>query len=572
MTELPAALTITLEDTLALLDGKFVSFADGVAEGRYAFWLGSGISFDRFPGLSVLVTNVLGYLQSRCDLADPACTFHQALVEALALAQLTVDERAATDLLTPVDTWPTLGVLQDRLSQKYSSFLDIEIVGAANDALVWDGVNVVGVYADDTVGPGAEHLCLAVLIKEGMVEELASANWDGLIEKAEAMLNGGESELDVSVRSEDLQSGIQRATLTKFHGCAVRASEDEATYRPYIIGRQSQLDAWFKDSKMQGLIEHLKSVAIERPTLMLGLSAQDFNIRGLFTAAAAALSWSWPGDRPAYVFSEQMISSGQRSLLQCVYGDQYEGDARTEIQTGAHIQAFAKPLLLALVLYGYAAKVRRLKDLGGAPLDEGLRDWVDAGIVLVRDKIAVSNTGDHTEFTGALIKQVTRAISLFSVGALSEDAYRYEPISRQPVSQMAPGADVATSGLPEASVALSLLGQGAAAGDWELRNADVDDDKAGAVVLETATGQTQVFLLKDAYAEQELFGTGRIESKDDAILIHARELYDRMPRSPRKPPGRTGAIGPRRASIKALLPGKTDPEALMEQFKLELGL
>lgn len=569
---LPAALTITLEDTLSLLDGEFSAFADGVAEGRYAFWLGSGISFERFPGLKTLIANVLEYMRARCDPADPACRYHRALDQAFSIAALSEEERQAIDLTRPVETWALLASLQNRLSGLYSTFLSIEIEGEENDVLVWGGVDVVGTYADDTIEPDAEHFCLAILIKEGFVEELASANWDGLIEKASAILSGGEQGLDVCVRSEDLQDGDQRAKLTKFHGCAVRAREDEATYRGYIIGRQSQIDSWLVDAKMQGLIEHLRSVAIERPTLMLGLSAQDFNIRGLFNAAKAALKWDWPGERPAYVFSEDTISEGQRSLLTCVYGEHYNGAVRDEIKKSAHIQAFAKPLLLALVLYGYDAKLKRLKDVGETDLDDGLNAWIEAGIGQVRNAIARANNGDHSRFILNLIRQMTHAKTLFAGGRPGDNSTLYEPITSQPVSQIAASVDVASSGLPEASVAVGLLGQGCATGDWALTTADADDEKSGAAVLVTAAGPAQVFVLKDAYAEEELYESGRLEETDSAILIYARPLYGRLARSPRKAPGRTGAVQPRRTSINSLLAESGTPEQLMDRFKWEVGL
>jgi hypothetical protein len=48
----PSAANITVAETLGLLDGPFTGLAKGVAEGRYALWLGSGISLSRVPGLA----------------------------------------------------------------------------------------------------------------------------------------------------------------------------------------------------------------------------------------------------------------------------------------------------------------------------------------------------------------------------------------------------------------------------------------------------------------------------------------------------------------------------------------
>ncbi len=62
MTTTPQAWDINVEQTLELLDGPFKTFADGVAEGKYSFWLGSGISRDKFPMLEDLIVKVLEYL------------------------------------------------------------------------------------------------------------------------------------------------------------------------------------------------------------------------------------------------------------------------------------------------------------------------------------------------------------------------------------------------------------------------------------------------------------------------------------------------------------------------------
>ena len=46
----PTAATITMKETLDLLDGPYLAVSEGVTEGRYAFWLGSGISRERVIG------------------------------------------------------------------------------------------------------------------------------------------------------------------------------------------------------------------------------------------------------------------------------------------------------------------------------------------------------------------------------------------------------------------------------------------------------------------------------------------------------------------------------------------
>jgi hypothetical protein len=64
---MPNAATITVPETLALLDGQFASMARGVAEDRYVLWLGSGISFGRVDGLRQVIAKVLEFLRVRTN-------------------------------------------------------------------------------------------------------------------------------------------------------------------------------------------------------------------------------------------------------------------------------------------------------------------------------------------------------------------------------------------------------------------------------------------------------------------------------------------------------------------------
>lgn len=573
VTNAPKAATISIPETLSLLDNDFRTFADAVAAGRYAFWLGSGISFDRFPGLKSLVVKVLEYLRTSGDFTNQDCPFRAAMNRALGIANLTPDECAAIDFAKPVEQWEAVDLLKDRLSGQYASFLNIDVDGEDLDILVWEGVDVAGTYGDEAVAPDAEHFCIAVLVKEGLVSEIPSANWDGLVEKAMAMLNDGVCALKVCVRSEDLQAADQKATLVKFHGCAVRAREDEATYRPYIVGAQRQIDAWRDDQKMQGLVQHLTSVAIEKPTLLLGFSAQDGNIRNLFSLASNAQNWEWPGDFPAYVMAEEAIGEAQSALLGNVYKEQFDGVDRAEIKKSAHLRAFAKPLLLALVLWVYGAKLQRLSRLGPFDLIQEMANWVDEGIVLLRDEIASSNCGAHAEFADQLITQVSRAKRLFLCGDDPKDETRYEPVTPIPVTQMTPGVEWETGGAPEAAVAAAIIGHGAGAGDWTLVAADPSDDKSGIVAIKKGERSDRIFVLASPQAEVELFQSGRVDDgDDDAVLIHAQPLYERMQRTPKSAPGRTGEVVPRRVSVRHLVSTAAAPDELMEAFKLEAGL
>lgn len=569
----PSAATISLPATIKLLDGDFRAFAAGVASGRYAFWLGSGISLFRFPGLKDIVLKALEYLRNRVDLSQAACPFKAALERAYGIANLNEQEIASIDLSAPVESWPLVDFLKDRLSGRYAEFLSIDIDGEPLDLMVWEAVDVANTYADDTVSPDAEHYAIAVLIKEGLVTELPSANWDGLLEKAVSELSNGNGGLKVCVRSEDLQAPDQNATLTKFHGCAVRARDDETTYRGYLVGAQRQIDGWVTDAKVAGLVQHLIDVAISKPTLMLGFSAQDANIRIVFALAADKQKWAWPGELPAYVMAEEAIGEAQNALLGNVYRDQFAGNDRTNIKKSAHLRAFAKPLLTSLLLWTFAAKLQRMARLGSFVLSEELAAWVDEGIIVVRDQIAASNAGDHLAFVEALIDGLSRSKRLFLAGGNRSSATRYEPLTKVPISQMAQDIETETNGAAEAAVIVAVLGKGAEAGDWSLEPPASSDDRGGTATLAKDDRSDRVFVLGKPEAEVALFASAAVlEEDEDAILVHARPIGERMQRSPNRAPGRTGAIGPRSVSLASLIVEVRTPEELMDRFKLEAGL
>lgn len=167
MSATPDADTITIGQTLDLLDTKFFDFAEGVSHAHYAFWLGSGISLQRFPGLSKLIVKVLEHLRNHIDSDDPHCRFRTALEQALSFAGLTKTGIQQCDTNINVEDWPKIKEIKSVLSSNYARLLDIEIDGEDDDMLVWEGVDVVGTYADSSVEPDVAHYCIAVLILEG---------------------------------------------------------------------------------------------------------------------------------------------------------------------------------------------------------------------------------------------------------------------------------------------------------------------------------------------------------------------------------------------------------------------
>jgi hypothetical protein len=96
--------------------------------------------------------------------------------------------------------------------------LDIRIAGTDPDFVLWEAIDIRQAF-DHPSQPAAEHLCIAVLILEGAVQAIASANWDGFIESAVHRLsNGVPGVMQVVVDPDQLRGPPGRARLLKFLG------------------------------------------------------------------------------------------------------------------------------------------------------------------------------------------------------------------------------------------------------------------------------------------------------------------------------------------------------------------
>ena len=245
---------------------------------------------------------------------------------------------------------------------------------------------------------------------------------------------------------------------------------------------------------------------------MLGLSAQDYNIQNLFREARDTLNWGWDPGAPAYLFSEDQLGAKQDDLLENVYRDQYNGAQRATIENGSVIRAFAKALLLALVLQVYTEKLKRIAGRAVNPGDEASDAWVANGIEAVRDRIASEQPIEGAEcvdspgqyFSGYHVYDV----SLFQ-GVPDDANAPYRPINRATLDEIDADPKIEASGLPEAAVALSILGQGYRKDAWKLDCGDpANGPRACAVVSKSGTSMP-IYVAATGGVAQRLFATVR---------------------------------------------------------------
>jgi hypothetical protein len=307
MTPGPTAATITVRQVLDLLDNEFALVAAAVARREFAFWVGSGISLGRAPSVGAMLERALEYLRRKIEPGNPSCRFRQALDDAIRMSGLSDAESSAIPLGEPVHTWPQKPALIRGLWDLYASVLGIRVEGEPDDYMLWEAVDVRATFATLN-DPDCEHLCIAILVLEGAISDIASANWDGLIELAVDRLSGGRRLLQVVVDPTHLRDPPARTRLIKFHGCALHARDDPATYRAFLIATRPQITNWPHNPKLDALRTVLLGVATNSRTLMIGLSLQDTNLQDLFAAARRQNAWPWP---PAPASTGPCVLRGQ---------------------------------------------------------------------------------------------------------------------------------------------------------------------------------------------------------------------------------------------------------------------
>ena len=571
----PTAATITVRQALDLLDGNFAALANGVAQRRYVFWLGSGISRDRVDDLKKVIHRVLDFLQKKINQGDANCRYRLALKEALGHAQLSPAEESGIDFAQTIDKWAGLDTILNRLAGAYASLLDVRVDGEEEDYLLWNAVDVVKTFATSSVAPDCEHLCIAILIIEGVIPDIASANWDGLIESAvNELTDASRAALRVCVTADNLREPPLFTRLLKFHGCAVRAGVDPTTYRHLLIARHSQITQWRFNHDYSVMRHQLVDLAVTKPTLMIGLSGQDTNIQDVFAEGEAMMSWNWPSTPPAHIFAEEAIGPAQRNLLKCVYRTDYNANSAA-IESGAQFRAYGKPLLTALVLHILCTKLRAFAQAANASaLSTDDRTEFEQGIISLRNRLAIAAEPDRLAFIQAFVKSAARNIALFREGILPPvGSSAYHALSTTPVHMISGDSTLQTSGIRELACALGLLGLGEMNALWTIEPGDIAQPTDGSIRVSSSVGVSRVFFAATSRAAVQLEINAIVAADDsDVVIIHSTTPVRRMPRSPSASPGRTGKSGLRNVSMADLLCEALNVGYLQNRFREESAL
>lgn len=559
---------------LASYDDEFSDFASAFAQGQYLLWLGSGLSRGVVPDVPKLLAHMLEFLRSSIDPGDPDCRFLSAFNRVLNVAGVDPGVRSRLDLSRPATSWPELPDLVTRLCDKYSDVLDVAVQGEPRDFLVWVGLDVPGVYADPTLEPDVEHLCVALLMLEGLVTVAPTTNWDGLVELAmERLTLDMRRYLKVVVATEDFAGTDRRSELVKFHGCAVRAADDEANFRHRLVARRSQIAGWAGDPANNLMKHRLEHLFASRPAFIVGLSAQDANIQAMLHEASRSLLRTWPTTPPAAVFAEHHLSQHHTHYLTAIYGDSYN-DNLAAVEGASLLGAYAKPALMGLVLFSFVEKLRDLLLRGPAltlsPTD--VNALTDA-LVTYRDRAAAAADTDPAMFMDRLISNVRLILSIFRSGHPAGSSAPYTPLSIAPVAELAVDPDFPMSTHARLALGLALLATGAVRGKWELELGDEASPTDGALrVLTPRISLSRTFIVRDARAHAALEVAGIVDPADPSVLVlEAEAVEGPSARSPRSRYGRTGKPKARFVELEHVGEASTVDE-MLEMLTLEGGL
>lgn len=570
----------TVVGVLAELEHGFSEFAASFEAGDYVMWLGSGISRDVVPNVQELLIRVLEMLRTNIDRTNPRCPYLAALKEALSLAGLSQDEIDAINLVVPVASWADCDAITWRLTSRYDEVLDIPVSGQPADYLVWSGLDVPATYGDPALEPDVEHFCIALLILEGVVGAAVTANWDALIERALATLtNQPDAMVRVIVRREDFRESGRRVQLIKFHGCAVRARDDEDTYRGLLIARHQQISGWTERNENRVMRTHLELLYTDHPSLVIGLSLQDANMHTMIARSIEDLQRPWPHTPPAVVLAEEQLQPHHRHVLQATYRSEYETHA-AEINDSAVLGSYAKPTLLALLLWTLTDKL--LTVLSCLPANSSWTETETERLRFVlrqlRDNVATQAEPDNRAFLSQVVDLITLMLGVFRTGRapISGNA-NYEPFSDRPIRDALQNPDFPAAAFGRLAVVISLLGRGHFDGDWTLRPGNASAAEEGVLRLVAPPSaptprEVRVFLVKDTAAAITLTMDGLANEDDpDTLVVLAEREPTAVVRSPRPKYGRVGSTGAARVNIEDLHEAAESADNLYAAFKLAGG-
>lgn len=499
-----------LSTAVAHLRARFPHELEALLNGRYACWLGSGISFERFPGLKSLVQDLLEKIHSKCDFANSACPWKSCLVHILQLVHVAWDGSRET---APPDKWPDIDNILAQLVDRYSDVLEEPVnVAGTQYSLSWDILHLDTLYGDDGVEPDAEHVLIAVLLAEGVFKELVTTNWDGLIEKAHGIsCNGNGHDLSVVVEPRDIVGSRDTSSrLTKVHGCACRCVHD-STKKTLMVATSRDIQNWKESHERQPIRDLVRTIIRERPAIFIGLSAQDWNLQCEILGACKEAVGPLP-DISKVLFAEPELKRPQRTVITHMLGDEAYAKDPQSIESGATLRLYSKPLLGALYVISLRRKLDLICTASSAELGGQWEPFVSQAISSLDglicghfDALAVpaDDNALWRQLADTLPAFVARCNRLFLKYDIPAENKEYYPLCAESVQELSIRLSREESpSLTWFVFTVASIYDGLHRGLWAIRTAVGKDGSYGQFELVVSGRQIAVFIVPDS-------GTGK---------------------------------------------------------------
>ncbi len=385
-------------EALGVLENSLPQFTASVLSGNVVPWFGSAISGARLPDVPTLLLRALTHLFEHARPGDVACPYFSTLTEIVALGGAT-----PVDLTSHPAKWDPneRGGLLKRLTAHYAIILAKSVAAPGGPVTIrWDILDLIRTYSDPAIEPDAEHGFIAMLVEEGIFRDMVTTNWDALIEKADANCACSNARIHSIACNEELDTTTvpTLARLYKIHGCAEKASHDEAKYKPFMVATRVELGNWLVDAARRPFREALSTLLRQRGVIFVGLSGQDFNLQVAIISASFART-AFAAATPRVAFCATALTEDHRTILTALYGDDEYQHQRGTIDQSAVLPLYGKPLLGALCLKVLIEKATRIAQRFNSPFATPSAGFIAAVMEDLKNGIIAHFDGRHSAAT-----------------------------------------------------------------------------------------------------------------------------------------------------------------------------
>ena len=537
---------VGLRDALVVLETDCNVIRNLVNEGHTVPWFGSAISKERMPDLKFLILKLLELLYAKCDPRNPTCAYRLAIREILALVSPQKSVHADTDPAS----WDVVerDSVITQLVGKYSTILSFSVTTPSGEANIrWDILNLIGIYSDPTIEEDAEHVFIALLMREGLWPQAVTTNWDGLIEKADEIISDGITSPLATIASEDDLSTNRNhsSVLYKIHGCAKKAAIDPARYKQFMVAIELEIGQWANDANRRAFREAIRTLIRTKTILFIGLSGQDFNIK--LQAIATGGQTTYSPTAPRIAFATTAISHDHRTFLSAFYTEQGFLSQKELICQQATVPLYGKPLLGGIWVDLLFSKCQLVLDRSSdlrptskANAERALGFVKDSICKVFDDKLKSMSLDDAWRWLAHAIPTfLSTCISIFREQKQLVSAGSYSPLVPGNLSMASTDTNLPLLRFHWLLWTLGLFVEGFQAGRWGLKTS-IDGRLGSSPLALHCSGKLRpLFIVNDhIQGKVKCLDNGVIDETDcsDSIVVYP---FDRRPRTVSRSPRST---------------------------------